>query len=85
VELRVDATNNPWGPKGWYRIEFKGVREVEGLTEMLGDEWLYEEVHRHPLAGFEYCVLLRRSEFRVVADDVVFEPLSESEEQANPR
>src|SRR5262245_62025966 len=55
VELRVDASNCPWGPKGWYRVEFRGVREVEGLTEMIGDDWLYEEVHLHPLAGFEYC------------------------------
>jgi hypothetical protein len=80
VELRVDATNNPWGPRGWVRVKFKGVREVEGLADMIGDVWLYEEVHLHPLAGFEYCVLLWRSEFRVVADDVVFEPLLETEE-----
>jgi len=44
---------------------------------MIGDDWLYEEVHLHPLGGFEYCVLLWHSEFRVVADDVIFEPLSE--------
>jgi hypothetical protein len=82
VELRVDASNNPWGPRGWYRVEFKGVLEVEGLTDVIGDDWLYEEVHLHPSAAFEYCVLLWRSQFRAVADDVVFQPLSESERTA---
>jgi len=76
VELRIDATNNPWGPRGWYRVEFRGVREVEGLADIMGDDWLYEEVHLHSLGGFEYCVLLWRSEFRVVADEVIFETMS---------
>jgi hypothetical protein len=78
VELRVDASNNPWGPRGWFRVEFKGVQEVEGLANIIGDDWLYEEVHLHPSAGFEYCVLLWHSEFRVVADEVVFEPVDAS-------
>src|SRR5690242_19447534 len=48
VVLRIDATSNPWGSTGWFRVEFKGVRQVEGLAEMIGDDWLYEEVHLHP-------------------------------------
>jgi len=79
VELRVDASNHPWGPRGWYRVEFVGVREVEGLDAIVGDDWLYEEVHLHPSAGFEYCVLFSRSEFRVVADDVIFEAIPNRE------
>jgi hypothetical protein len=75
VELQMDATNSPWGPAGWYRIEFQGVREVQGLAEITGDDWLYEEVHLHPSGAFEYCVLLSRSQFRVVADDVIFEQM----------
>jgi hypothetical protein len=75
VQLRVDASNNPWGPRGLFCVTFGGIREVEGLPAVVGDDWLYEEVHLHPGGRFEYCVLLWRSEFRVVADEVTFEPL----------
>jgi hypothetical protein len=80
VELQVDASNNPWGPRGQFRVVFSGVPQVEGLSEIVGDEWLYEEVHLDPDGGFEYCILLLRSEFRVVADDVTFETVSRAEE-----
>jgi hypothetical protein len=50
------------------------VRAAEGLDEGVGAWWLYEEVHLHTEAGFDYQVLLGRgaypSELRVVADDV---------------
>jgi hypothetical protein len=78
VELSVDAGNNPWGPRGLFRVAFGGVSEVEGLAEVVGDEWLYVEVHLHPEGGFDYCVLLWKSEFRVVADEVMFEPLADT-------
>ncbi len=76
VEIQVDATGNPWGPRGRFRIGFLGVKEVEGLPEIIGDIWLYEEVHLHPFAKFEYCILLERSEFRIAADEVIFESIS---------
>jgi len=79
VELLVDATDNPWGPTGWYLVRFMGVKEVDNLPQIVGDEWLFEEVHLHAKAGFEYRVLLWRSEFRVVADEVIFRPFQVGE------
>ncbi len=55
--LDIDATGNPWGPIGVFRIKFRGVREFEGIGNLVGDEWLYEEVHLHPVGGFDYRVL----------------------------
>lgn len=73
--LEVDATRNPWGPVGVFRLLFVGVREVEGIEDLVGDDWLYEEVHLHPGAGFDYRVLFWKSDFRVVADEVEVEQL----------
>lgn len=78
VVLDVDATRNPWGPVGVFRIRFMGVRLVEGIDDLVGDDWLYEEVHLHPDGGFDYRVLFWRSDFRVVADDVEVQPLAAS-------
>ncbi len=74
--LSIDATNNPWGPRGLYEVRFTGVHAVEGLDAIVGDDWLYEEVHAHPV-GFDYQVLLWRSELRVIAATVEMLPLVE--------
>lgn len=70
ARLEIDATNNPWGPAGCFRLTFTGVREVSPLAEIAGQWWLYEEVHLHPDAGFDYRMLLTEGEFRIVADEV---------------
>ena len=74
--LDVDATRNPWGPADFFRVRFTGVRHVEGTDDLVGDDWLYEEVHLHPDGGFDCRVLFCRSDFRVVADDVEVQPLA---------
>jgi hypothetical protein len=75
LDLDIDASRNPWGPIGKFKIKFTGVREVEGIANLIGDDWLYEEVHLHPVGGFDYRVLFWRSDFRVVADEVEVEEL----------
>jgi hypothetical protein len=74
--LDIDATRNPWGPVGVFRIHFTGVRLVQGIGNLVGDDWLYEEVHLHPDGGFDYRVLFWRSDFRVVANDVEVQQLA---------
>jgi len=73
--LEVDATELPRGLNGLFRITFTGVRDVQGADSLLKDEWLYEEVHLHPDAAFDYRVLFWHSDFRVVADEVAVEKL----------
>jgi hypothetical protein len=74
LELVVDASRNPWGPRGVFRVRFTGVRMVEGTQTLVGDDWLYEEVHLHPQGRFDYRVLFWKSDFRVVADEVEVKP-----------
>ena len=35
--------------------------------------WLYEEAHLHANAGFDFRVLLAKSEFRIIADEIALE------------
>ncbi len=53
-------------------LTFAGVETVANLGEILGDSWLYHEVHLSDSDRFDYRVLLRESEFRVVAREVTF-------------
>nr|CAA9254943.1 hypothetical protein AVDCRST_MAG63-2221 [uncultured Armatimonadetes bacterium] len=75
VRLLIDGSDCPWGPAGRFELVFRGVKSVEGLGDLAGDWWLYEEVDLHPEAAFEFRVLLSESEFRVAADDVEFRVL----------
>ena len=52
------------------QLIFREVKLVQGIEDITGDWWLYEEVHPSGVASFEYHVLLERSEFVVAADDV---------------
>ena len=70
--LEIDATHNPWGPRGVFLVQFDGVMEVEGGEDIIDEWWLYEEIDLHHEAGFEYCVLLDKSQLRVVANEVTF-------------
>lgn len=70
VVLSIDASDNPWGPRGRFELIFRGVRRVSDLTALVGDYWLYEEIDLHPQAAFVFSVLLGSSELEVVADDV---------------
>jgi hypothetical protein len=70
VQLDIDASNNPWGPTGYFRLVFTGVKDVSPLNDLVDEWWLYEEVHLHTDARFDYRVQLTNGEFRVVADHV---------------
>jgi hypothetical protein len=51
-------------------VTFSGVCLVEGLEEIVGGWWLYDELHAADDGAFDFQVLLDRSEFRIVARDV---------------
>lgn len=60
------------GPAGKLELIFYGVKSVKGLDNIINDWWLYEEVYLSKKGRFEYHVLLEKSEFMVVADEVKF-------------
>lgn len=76
VRLVVDASNNPWGPTGRYELRFSGVRDLTVTGPIVGDNWLYEEIHLDD-AGFAYHVLLWRSELILTASDLALLPLDQ--------
>jgi hypothetical protein len=81
--LDVDATHNPWGPRGIFRLTFTGVRAVEGIEQLVGDNWVYEEVHLDPEGGFDFRVLFDATDFRVVATEVEVQDVSSGRTEAN--
>ncbi len=66
VLVVVDATNNPWGPRGRFELVFTGVKTFTMRGSVVGDWWLYEEVYLSR-AGFALHVLLQRSSLVVAA------------------
>lgn len=70
--LEIDGSNCPWDRKGQFQLVFSGVKSIEGENEIIDDYWLYEEVHLSSIGKFEYHILLGKSEFRVIADEVNF-------------
>ena len=81
--LDIDGSECVWGPKGQFKLVFRGVRSAEGAEDIVGDWWLYEEVHLCEMSRFEYHVLLRESELVVAADDVELIKIAESPEDSD--
>ena len=80
IRLTVNATDNPWGPNGWFHLLFSGVVECQGLTDAIGDSIVYEEIDVHDVAGFEYRALLENSELRIACNEFdlfVIDPIPE--------
>ncbi len=69
VTMLFDTTGS-WLPGERFQVSFHGVKQVDGLTGLEGEYWLYTEVHPSSSAAFELQVLCWRTEFRIVADDV---------------
>ena len=55
---------------GGYRLSFSGVKQVWVPHTVVGDTWLYEEMHLSDIAAFDYQVLLYKDEIRIQAEDV---------------
>src|SRR5574341_713534 len=73
LALEIDGSGCCWGPIGQFTLKFKGVKEAQYNEDtIIGDDWLYEEVHLSDVGRFDYRILLGRGEFRVVAEDVEF-------------
>ncbi|WP_160689208.1 DUF4085 family protein [Clostridium sp. C2-6-12] len=63
-----------------YSLIFKKVSKFEIIEDIVGDTWLYEEVHLSHIGEFEFQVLLYSSEgflnlneIKIIADDVCIE------------
>src|SRR5262245_30674976 len=74
-EIVVDATNNPWGPRGKFKLTFQGVNSETLQQPSVRDWWLYEEWHLAD-TGFALHVLLQRTELLVEASTLIFEPFA---------
>jgi Protein of unknown function (DUF4085) len=55
---------------GGYTLSFSGVKKAWVPYTIVGDIWLYEEMHLSDVAAFDYQVLLDKDEIRIQADDV---------------
>lgn len=53
-----------------HKLHFAGVKQAWVPPSIVGDIWIYEEIHLSKLAAFDYHVLLYRDEIRIQADDV---------------
>jgi hypothetical protein len=78
IESSMDAFRNsgafavalPQIGKSRVTLIFRGVFLVEGIMEIVGDDWVDEEVHLSSSAGFDLQVLLEQTELRIVANDI---------------
>jgi hypothetical protein len=71
LRLHIDGWSCWEPPGGSLELVFQGVKSAQGIDDVcIDDWWLYEEVHLSKLAGFEYHILLDRSECVIVADKV---------------
>ena len=80
VEIQLDGAaydllERTWSKPQPITLSFSGVKKVWVPDALVGDVWLYEEVHLSEMAAFDYQVLLHKDEIRVRADCV--EPLFE--------
>lgn len=55
---------------GGYTLSFSGVKKAWVPYSIVGDTWLYEEMHLSDVGAFDYKVLLVKDEIRIQADDV---------------
>jgi len=74
-EIVIDATRNPWGPRGRFKLSFIGVTSETLQQPSVQDWWLYEEWHLSD-AGFALHVLFEKSELLVEASALAFESLN---------
>jgi hypothetical protein len=71
VVIFIDCSNSPWGSVGQLSLIFKDVRTFDVEGDIVGDDWLYEEIYFQDDNYFDYQVLLGKSEFRIVARDII--------------
>ena len=80
LSVKKDSTDVLIIELEYYSLIFKNVSQLEAIDDIVGDIWLYEEVHLSDIGGFEFQVLLYSPkgfltlhEFSVIADDVFIE------------
>jgi uncharacterized protein DUF4085 len=71
LTLVVDATNALSGFRGrQVRLTFRGVRGRPAVSKLVGQWWLYDEVHLTSKARFSLHVLLDSSDLEIEADEL---------------
>lgn len=56
-----------------HKLSFTGVKKAWVPYTIVGDVWLYEEMHLSDIAAFDYQVMLWKDEIRIQAKDVRIE------------
>ena len=79
-EVKIQLNSGGFMAQGLYTITFTGVKSFELLNDIIGDIWLYNEIHLCENGKFYFQVLLWPTnefihchEFGIVADDVLVE------------
>jgi hypothetical protein len=77
-ELQIVIEGGGYGTLayGEYTLSFSGLRKAWVPYTIVGDTWLYEEMHLSVDSGFDYQVLLVKDEIRIQATDVRLIPRS---------
>ena len=75
VEIKLggvayDLLEKTWSKPQLITLSFSGVKKAWVPDTIVGDVWLYEEMHLSEIAAFDYQVLLHKDEIRVRADRV---------------
>lgn len=80
LSLKKDSNNMINIELQRYSLKFINVREFETADDIIGDVWLFDEVHLSDIGNFDFQVLLYSPqgflilhEFRVIADDILIE------------
>ena len=70
---------------GEYTLSFSGVRKAWVPYSIVGDTWLYDEMHLSDDSAFDYQVLLDKDEIRIQASDVRVIPTDKEPGQRRQR
>lgn len=66
----IQKTNLKYGE---YTLSFSGVKKAWIPYKVIGDVWLYEEMHLSNIAAFHYQALLYKDEISIEADRVLMD------------
>lgn len=73
IAMLLDTRGAPWITGTRCTLEFSSVRLGEGIDDLSGHWWLYDEIHSAEPGAFDLRVLCDKSEFRIVAGDLRIE------------
>jgi len=79
-EVKIELESGGFIGEGLYTVTFKDVKLIDMPFDILGNVWVYDEIHLSDLGKFDFQVLLdsmdgflNKRELRIVADDILIE------------